>query len=137
VEAEEVAESAKVESVDRAARILVLSVNGVPLSYAIGRHVRNWEDLHTGDEVRATLKDELTVYVAPPREERSPDAHVLLVDPSYRVMEIQYANGGTETLKVGLHTQMKGFGAGDAITIHPVEAIRLHLRRLSIVPLVP
>jgi len=134
VEVEGVASSAKVESVDRAARILVLSVNGVPLSYGIGRRVRNWDDLHTGDTVKATLRDELTIYVAPPHEKRSPDAHVLLVNPSYRVMEVQYANGRRQTLKVALLTQMKGIGAGDAITIHPVEVIKLHLRHDSIVP---
>lgn len=128
------ASSAKVESVDRAARILVLSVNGVRLSYGIGRRVRNWDDLHTGDTVKATLKDKLTIYVAAPQEKSGPDAHVLRVDPSYRVMEVQYANGRTETLKVALLTQMKDIGSGDAITIHPVEVIRLHLRRHSILP---
>lgn len=109
----------------------MLSVNGVPLSYGIGRGVRHWGDLHAGDEVNATLKEELTVYVAPPLDKGSPDARVLLVDPSYRLLKVEYANGGTETFKVGLHTRMEGIGAGDAVTIHPGEVIKLRLRRLS------
>jgi hypothetical protein len=124
-----VAKSAKVESVDRAARILGLRVSGVPLYYGIGGRVRNWSDVHIGDEVSATLREVLTVYVAPPEEKGSPpDARVLVVDPSYRLLKVQYANGGTVTFKVALHAQMQGIAAGDSVKIHPVEVIALHRR---------
>ena len=117
---------------DRAARTLVLSVNRVPLSYAIGRGVRNWGDVHTGDDVRATITEVLTLYLAPANGRgRPPDAHVLVVYPSYRLLKVQYANGGTGTFKVGLHMRMKGIEAGDAVTIHPVAVTKLRLRRHS------
>ncbi len=110
----------------------MLSVNGVPLSYEIGWGVRNWGDVHSGDDVSATFTEVLTVYVAPPNEKGSPpDAHVLVVNPSYRLLKVQYANGGTGILKIGLHTRMKGIEAGDAVTIHPVEVTELRLRRHS------
>lgn len=132
IQVEGVADSAKVESVDRAARIVGLSVGGVLLFYGIGPRVRDWGDVRTGDEVRATLEELLTVYVPSPREKGgSPDAHVLVVDPSYRLLELQYANGGTATFKVALGARMNGIGAGDAVKIHPVEVIGLSLRRHS------
>jgi hypothetical protein len=86
--------------VDRATRIIGLRVSGVPLYYGIGERVRNWSDVHTGDEVSATLREVLTVYVPLPKERgSSPDARVLVVDPSYRLLKVQYANGGTVTFK--------------------------------------
>lgn len=117
---------------NRDARILGLSVGGVPLYYGIGQRVRNWADVQSGDEVRAKLEEVLTVYVPSPREKGgSPDAHVLIVDSSYRLLKLQYANGGTATFKVALGARMSGIGAGDAVKIHPVEVIGLRLRRHS------
>lgn len=122
-----VADPAKVESVDRAARILGLRVSGVPLYYGIAGRVRNWSDLHAGDAVSATLREVLTVYVLPRKEKGSPpDARVLVVDPSYRLLKVEYLNGGTVTFKVALHASMRGIAAGDAVKIHPVEVIALH-----------
>jgi hypothetical protein len=134
IDVQGLADSAYVESVDRPGRTLVLSVNGIPLSYEVGRHVRHWDDVRIGDEVSATLEEELTVYVAPlvaPTAEKvgPPDAYVLLVDPSYRLLKLQYANGGTVTFKVRLRTQMEGIEAGDAVRMFPVEVTELHLRR--------
>ncbi len=118
---------AKVESLDRADRILGLRVSGVSLYYGIGPRVRNFGSVHVGDDVRATIEEVLTVYVAPSGEQghRPPNAHVLVVDPSYRLLRVQYADGGTGTFKVGLHTPMTGIEAGDAVTIHPVQVVKL------------
>ena len=127
-----VADFARVESVNRDARIVGLRVAGVPLFYGIGPRVRHWSDLQVGDEVRARLEEVLTVYVPSPRETgAAPDARVLIADPSYRLLKVQYANGGTVTFKVALDAPMSGIAAGDAVKIHPVEVIRLRLRRRS------
>jgi len=132
VEVVGVADFVKVESVDRDARILGLRVAGVPLFYGIGPRVRHWSDVQAGDEVRATLEEVLTVYVPSPGDKAdSPDAHVLVADPSYRLLKLQYANGGTATFKVALGVGMNGIGAGDAVKIHPVDVIGLRLRRHS------
>lgn len=126
------ADFARVESVDRAARIVGLRVAGVPLFYGIGPRARHWGDVQAGDVVRATLLEVLTVYVPSPGEKGvSPDARVLIVDPSYRLLKVQYANGGTVTFKVALKAPMSGIQAGDAVKIHPVEVLKLRLRRHS------
>jgi hypothetical protein len=139
IEVDQIAGSAKVEAVDHAARTLALSVRGVPpATYKIGRGVRNWDEVRVGDRVRATIKVVLTVYVARANASgssnvgvlsRSPDARVLVVDPSYRLLKVQYTKGGTETFKIGLHTRMKGMEPGDSVAIRPVEVIGLRVRR--------
>jgi hypothetical protein len=134
IQVEWVVDSARVESVDRSARSLALSVQGRPLAACnIGRGVQDWGDIDAGDQVSATIRSVLTVSVGPAEESDvrsgSPDAHVLVVEPSYRLLTVQFSNGGTETFKIGLHTSMKGFEPGDTVTIRPVEAVQLRVRR--------
>lgn len=146
IEVERVADSATIVSVDRAARTLVLRVRGITLpACRAGRRVRNWRDLESGAVVHATIKEALTVYVAPTsstawRSETGPDAEVrsmrrdarvLVADRSYRVLTVQYPNGQTDAFKVGLRTPMKDIEAGDAVVIRPVEIIEAHVRRRS------
>lgn len=126
IEVDRVADPATVLSVDRTARTVALSVRGVPLpACRIGPSVRNWVDFRRGDRVRATVREVLTVYVA---LRGSPDARVLLVDPSYRVLTVQYPNGEAEAYKIGLNTRMEGIEAGDSVAIRPVEVIELRRR---------
>lgn len=124
IEVESVAGFATVESVDRAARTVILSVHGVLLpAYRIGPNVPNWGDFRRGDRVRATVREALTVYIA--RSGSAADARVLLVDPSYRVLTVQYPSGKTEAYKIGLNTPMESIEAGDLVAIRPVEVIAL------------
>jgi hypothetical protein len=124
---ERVADPATVEGVDRAARTLALSMPGVgPSTYRIGRGVLDWGHIRVGDRVRAKIREDLTVYVAPADE--SADARVLLVDPSYRVLTVRYPSGRTEPFKVGLHTRMQGIEAGDSVTIRPLDVVELRAR---------
>ena len=139
IEVERVVDFARVESVDRATRTVALSVQGVPLpAHRIGRGVHNWGDVRTADHVRATIEEVLAVYVAaaiadntgnPAVRSQSPDARVLVVDPSYRLLTVQYPDGGTDTLKVALHTQMNGIEAGDSIAVRQAEVTALRVRR--------
>ena len=134
-----VLDSATVEGVDRAARRLTLSAPGVPLfTYEIGRGVLDSGAVRTGDHVRATIKEVLTVYVAPPLGSRSPgaglrippaDARVLVVDPSYRMLTVRYTDGGMEAFKIGLHAPMEHIEAGDSVAIRRAEVTELRMRR--------
>lgn len=129
IESDRVVDSARVESVDRAARIVGLSVRGVSLpAYKVGQSVRNWGDIRVADHVRATIEEVLTVYVAG-AVGGSPDARVLVVDPSYRLLTVQYPNGGADTFKIALHTRMSGIEAGDAVAVRRAEVTGLHVQR--------
>ncbi len=90
------------------------------------------------DRVRATIAEEFAVYVL--RDERLPvpgglpeaittDARVLSVDPSYRLLALQFPNGHTETLKVHRRVRLDEMGAGDAVVIRPVEILALQVRK--------
>ena len=117
---------------DRAARAVTLSVPGFPPStYKVGRGVLNWDDIRIGDRVRAIVEEDLTVYVAPAIGKRSPDARVLVADPGYRLLTVQYLNGATETFKIGLHTRMEGIEAGDSVATRLAEVVGLRVRRHS------
>lgn len=127
IEVDPVADAARVDSVDRSARTVELSISGVPRhAYKVAPGVLNWSAVHTGDEVRATIKEVLSVYVGSP--DRSDTPRVLVVEPSYRLLTVQYPNGGTETFKLTLHTPMRGIEPGDAVAIGAPEVIDLRVR---------
>jgi hypothetical protein len=84
------------------------------------------------------VKKELSVYVlqdgqAPGADGApvtiAPDARVLSVDPSYRLLKLQYPNGENETFKVALGVKLREMEAGDAVVIRPVESVNLPDKR--------
>ena len=111
----------RVESVDRDNRSIVVSLPGAaPIQMRIAPGVRHWDDVRPGDQIRPRLKERLTVYIAPPVESgskrvtgSSDDSRVLLIDPSYRLLTVQYSNGRTDTFKVSLNTRLKDMEPGD------------------------
>jgi hypothetical protein len=130
-----VKDAAVVSSVDRDAGTIVLrALGGTKTStYKIGPKVSRLEDIKTGDLVRATVAEELAVYVL--RDGQLPgvghvaaDARVLMVDPSYRLLTLQYPDGANETLKVPLGTQLGQMEAGNSVVIRPVAVLSLRRR---------
>lgn len=138
---ERILDAATVASVDPVAHTVGLSGLAAPSDvYEIGPGVHNLGDIRIGDRVRAEVEELITVYVAPASEHggseagagsRSPDARVLAVDPSYRLLTVQYPNGKRETFKIALHTPMGDIEAGDFVSIRQPEVIELRVRRHS------
>lgn len=127
-----VKEAAIVSSVDRNAGTIVLRTAGraETSNYKLGPKVSNLEDLKAGEVVQATVTEELTVYVL--RDGQLPGsgalavhARVLAVDPSYRLLKLQYTDGENETVKVPLGTRIEQMAAGDSVVIRPVDVIAL------------
>jgi len=127
-----VKEAAIVASVDRSAGNIVLSTSGrgETFSYRLGPKVANLDDIKAGDVVQATVQEELTVYVL--RDGQLPGAgalavhaRVLAVDPSYRLLKLQYPDGENETVKVPLGTRLEQMEGGDSVVIRPVEVLAL------------
>jgi hypothetical protein len=130
---ERTVERARIESVDRAAHILTLSVPGFrAASCKVRPGVLDWSGIEVGDRVRATMQDSLTVYIAPALAIRSPDARVRDVDPSYRLLTVQSPSGETQTFKVRLHARMDGIEPGDSVLIHPLELTEIRVRHHGI-----
>jgi hypothetical protein len=132
---ESVKDSATVRSVDIATRTVVVLIPGhsAEIAYKAGPEVSDLERIRTGDRVRAKVAEELTVYVL--RDGRLPgaagpetieaNARVLIVDPSYRLLTLQYPDGHKETFKVGLDVRLLQMEAGDAVVIRTIAAVDL------------
>jgi Cu/Ag efflux protein CusF len=137
---ESVKPPAVIQSVDLDARaITVLSPGEARLvSYKVGSKVSNLDRLKAGDRVQATVAEELTVYVGrdghlasaggPPHTVVT-DAQVLSVDPSYRVVTLHFPDGHNETFKVSRRVKLDEMETGDEVTIRPVEAIALRMKK--------
>jgi hypothetical protein len=129
----------RVESIDRAKRILVASSRETPtIEIKIAPGVRNLEDVHPGDLVRPKVREKLTVYVAPQPESGNSGvtggpraSRVLVIDPSYRLITVQYADGRTDTFKVGLNTRLKDMEPGDSVAVTTFEVVDLRIRHPS------
>jgi hypothetical protein len=132
--------SAMVRSVDTTARRIVLSAPGdaAVVSYRVAPKVRTLDRFKAGDEVRATITEELAVYVL--RDGRllgaggvpeviASNARVLSVEPSYRMLTLQFPNGHTETLKVDRRVRLEKMASGDDVVIRPVEILALRVRK--------
>jgi hypothetical protein len=87
--------------------------------------------------VAARVAEELTVYVSPDGRLPGDDgttpagtyAKVLSVDPSYRLLTLQHADGRMQTFKVGLEVELKQMQSGDAVMIQtPREIVSLSVR---------
>ena len=132
-------EPAVVQSVDSATRTLVVWTPGEPQSsvtYKVGPTISSLQEIEAGDKVEVTTTAQLSVYVL--RDGRLPGAtpetvdvgaRVLSVDPSYRLLTLQYPNGQTETYKVKRDVKLQEMSAGDAVVVHEGEVIALKRKR--------
>jgi hypothetical protein len=118
-----VKDTAVVSSVDRSAGTIVLRTPGKAetSTYRLGPKVSGLEDIKVGDVVQATVAEDLTVYLLRdgqlPDGTVSVDARVLAVDPSYRLLRVQYPDGQNETFKVPLGTKLEQMESGDSVVI--------------------
>jgi hypothetical protein len=129
----------RVESVDTTKRIVVASSRETgTIEMTVAPEVRNLEGVHPGDQICPKVREKLTVFVAPQSERGysgvtgGPRAsRVLVVDPSYRLLAVQYPDGRTNTFKVGLSTRMKDMEPGDSVAVNTFEVVDLGIRRQS------
>ena len=127
-----VKDAAVVSSVDRSAGTIGLRTAGAAeiSTYKLGPKVSGLDDIKAGDVVQATVTEALTIYVL--RDGQLPgtgtvaaQARVLAVDPSYRLLKLQYPDGENEAFKVPLGTRLEQMAAGDSVVIRPVEVLAL------------
>jgi hypothetical protein len=132
--------AATVESVACDTRTITLRAPDTPHeAFVIGPHVTGWERLRQGDELDVRVKVELTVYIPPaidgsPESQAKthpPDARVLIYEPSFRMLTLEYPDGATDTFKVSLGAHVHSLPPGAWVSIRPVEASALHARSSS------
>jgi hypothetical protein len=127
-----VKELATVESIDVSQRVITFKLpDGTSTTCPAGPQVLNLDQIKVGDQIKVTLAEELTIYLL--KDGRLPvaggadetvacNAKVQLIDPSYRLLTLQYLNGSTETFKVGLDTKVLEIAPGDDVVVKIIEA---------------
>jgi hypothetical protein len=129
---------APVASIDASQRTITLKrTDGLTKTYAVGPKVKNFDQIKAGDQVKATVEDDLAVYLL--AKGRLPDgttaeslgvnARVLLVDPSYRLLTLQYPNGQSEKFKAGLDAKLLEMAPGDEVVVKPKEVTAIKVEK--------
>ena len=134
-----VKDDATVQSVDADQRLMVLNFSdGTTATVKAGPEVKDFAKARAGDKVRVKVAQELTVYVlkngALPGADGKPestksDARVLVVEPAYRLLTLQYPGHPPETVKVGLNTKLFAMEAGDDVVIQTTQLLALRVKK--------
>jgi len=134
---ESVVGPAIVQSVDPPTQMIVLQITGDASAHAYraGPKVAGGLDRITvGEKVHAIVAEELTIYVSDegrwPAVDGVPETmtartKVLSIDPSFRLLTLQYATGRRETFKVGQEVKLEQVQAGDDVAIQPLEVVSI------------
>ncbi len=132
-------EPVTVTAIDAAQRRLTLQhANETTKTFVVGAMVKNLDEIKVGDILKATVKAELSVYILadgklPNADGTSQtinfDAKVLLVDPSYRLLTLQFNNGQILTIKAGLDVLLQKMAPGDAVVMRSNEITAIALKK--------
>lgn len=130
------------QAVDASQRLIRLKLSdGSLITCKVNQRVANFGQIRSGDKVKVTLAEELAVYVL--KDGRLPiyggtdeainfSAKVQSVDPSYRLLTLQYPNGQTEALKTDLNAKLLEMRSGDAVVLQTAEAKAIHIQKQSV-----
>jgi hypothetical protein len=129
---------APVASIDASQRTITLKrTDGLTKTYAVGPKVKNFDQIKAGSQLKATVEDDLAVYLL--AKGRLPDgttaetlgvnAKVLQVDPSYRILTLQYPNGQSEKYKAGLDAKLLEMAPGDDVVVKPKEVTAIKIEK--------
>ena len=134
IQVESVKHHVTVQAVDASQHSISLKLADDSLTNCkVGPQVKDFDKIQAGDKVKVTLAEELTVYVLKDgrlADETIPfNAKVQKVDPSYRLLTLQYPNGQTETFKVGLDAKVLEMQPGDDVVVKIVEAKAIRIEK--------
>ena len=130
-----------VEAVDADRRTITLkNAGGSTKTFTVTESVQNFDQVKVGDLVKATVKAELSVYILD--HGRLPggngttrpktinfNAKVLTVDPSYRLLTLQFTNGREFTIKAGLNVQLEKMAPGDDVVMRSNEVTAIEIKK--------
>jgi hypothetical protein len=102
--------------------------------------VDNFDQVKVGDVIKATVKAELSVYILDHGKLPNPDgtsrpktinfnAKVLEVDPSHRLLTLQFTNGRSMTIKAGLDVQLEKMAPGDDVVMRSNQIAAIEIKK--------
>ena len=147
--------SAKVTAVDPAKRTVTLVTEaGETDTYALGKNVRNFDQIRIGDQVKATFLEPVAVSVrksgaAPNASERSfvavapkgakpgivivktkeITAKIVSTDPTARTVTVEGPMDGKPTFKVGANVNLDQLQQGDTVTLRATDALVIRVEK--------
>ena len=134
-----VKDDATVQSIDAAQGVIVLKfADGLTATVKSAPDLKNFSKVGAGNTVKATVAQDLSVYVLINGEAPGPDgkpvpvrtdARVLEIDPAYRLLTVEYANKSVEVLKVPLGTRLSEMEAGNSVMIETKELRAIKIRK--------
>jgi hypothetical protein len=130
-----------VETLDASQRTITLkNANGSTKTFYVSPAVNNLDQVKVGDVVKATVKAELSVYILDHGRLPNADgtsrpktinfnAKVLKVDPSYRLLTLQFTNGQSFTIKAGLNVQLEKMAPGDDVVMRSNQVMAIEIKK--------
>jgi hypothetical protein len=130
-----------VEVIDASKRTITLKRDdGSTKTFTVGETVKNLDQVKVGDTIKAAVKAELSVYIL--HNGRLPNADgttrpktinfnakVLQVDPSYRILTLQFSNGHTMNIKAGLDVMLEQMAPGDDVVMRSNEITAITIKK--------
>jgi hypothetical protein len=149
--------TAKVTSIDSITRHVTLTTpDGRSMTIKAGPEVVNFDQIHVGDTLVATVTEEVAVYLskygaAPSAGVSSTvalapvgakpggvitktvdvTAKVMAVEPENRHVTLQFADGSTRKIKLGNEIDLSNISPGDDVTVRVSEAVAINVRKSS------
>jgi hypothetical protein len=130
-----------VVAMDASLRTLTLKhQNGTTKVFTVAPKVENFDQLKVGDVIRADVKAEMSVYILEDGRLTNPDgstrpktinfnAKVLTVDPSYRLLTLQFNNGFQLTIKTAMDVQLEKMATGDDVVMRSNEITGITIKK--------
>lgn len=129
---------ATVQATDMHQRTILLALpDGTTTKFKAAPDLKNFDRMMAGQTVKATVTYKLAVYLlangqlpnGTTAEALGVNARVLQVDPSYRLLTLQFPNGQSETFKSGLHTRLLQMAPGDSVVVQPFQVTAVSIKR--------
>jgi hypothetical protein len=144
-----------VKSIDAAKRTLTLeSPNGRTETYKVSGDVINFDQIHVGDKVRATLADALAVSIRKPgispnvgdavvvalapkgakpgmfiANTAEATSKIAAIDPANRTITLEGAGGSPKTVRLAPGLNVSDFKKGDDVVVRYTEALALYVQK--------
>ncbi len=144
-----------VVSIDVAGRIIELKhADGKITGYKCGPQVANFDQVKVGDQVRATVVDEMALFLKPASSMQSLTrtatvagarlgakrgvvsldtldftAKVLAIDPWQHQVTLQTVDGRTRPVRVGEFVNLADFNVGDEVVVRLTQALAILIEK--------
>lgn len=138
---EVIQEPVTVAAIDAGRRTITLkNADGSMKTFTVGQTVENLDQVKVGDQVKAAVLAELSVYILDHGRLPNADgtsrpktinfnAKVLQVDRSYRLLTLQFSNGQKMTIKAGLNVMLEKMAPGDDVVMRSNEITGITIKK--------